>query len=88
MHDTAWRDSARPVRFYRIDARLAALFAAWILWPSPATTLAALAALAAFGLAEARGYRLEAALRALRRRLAGRRRALQPWRSRRFTDFG
>ncbi len=88
MEDLAWRDSARPIRFYVLDARLLALVTVWIFWPSMTTTLMVFAALAAFRFAESRGFRLKAALRALRARLAGKRRALQSRRSRRFVDFG
>lgn len=75
MEDMTWRDSARPVRF-------------WIFWPSVITTSVVVFLIAAFRFAEARGYRLEAALRALRALVAGRRHALQPSRSRSFVDFG
>ena len=88
MRESTWRDSARPVRFYMFDARLLALVTLWIFWPSLATTALVAVALAGFRIAEARGYRLEAALRALRAACAGRRRALAPGRSRRFADLG
>ena len=83
-----WRDSARAVRFYVFDARLLLPAALLVLWPNWATLALLLAGLVAFRVAEARGYRLSAALRAVRARLAGRREALSPLRHRRFTDFG
>ena len=83
-----WRDSARPVRVYFFDARLLLPAALWIFWPSIISTAVLVAGLVAFRLAETKGYRLSAAVRAVRARLAGRREALSPLRRRRFTDFG
>ena len=88
MEDMTWRDSARPVRFWIFDWRLLVALVIWIFWPSLITTSVVLLLIAVFRFAEARGYRLEAALRAMRARFAGRRRALQPSRSRSFVDFG
>ena len=86
MREVAWRDSMRPVRFFVFDARLLFLFAPWLFHPSWPTTAALLAAIAALRVAEARGYRLATAIRAVRARLAGRRPAL--YRVRRFADYG
>ena len=61
-----WRDSMRPVRFYPIDARLLVLVVLWLFLPSWWTTAAVVLAVAALRVAEARGYRLHAALRAVR----------------------
>ena len=83
-----WRDSARPVRIWAFDARLVLPAALLVLWPSLATAALLLLTLAAFRIAEARGYRLAAALRAVRRAAAGSPEALSPMRRRRFTDFG
>ena len=83
-----WRDTMRPVRIYMFDARLLALATVWIFLPSWWTTAVLLAAAIGLRIAEARGYGLPAALRALRARSAGRRRALEGWRTRRFVDFG
>ena len=88
MEDLTWRDSARPVRFWIFDWGLLVALVIWIFWPSLATTSVVLIGIIAFRFAEARGYRLEAALRALRALSAGRRHALQPSRSRSFVDFG
>ena len=78
----------RPVRFYVFDARLLLLAAPWLFLPDWWTTGIVLAAALACRAVEARGYRLRAAIRALRSLAAGRRRALYAARLRRFTDFG
>ena len=78
----------RPVRFYLIDARLLVLLVLWLFLPSWWTTGAVVVAVAALRIAEARGYRLRAALRAVRVLSAGGRPALQARRVRRFVDFG
>lgn len=83
-----WRDSARPVRLYILDARLMAPAALWLFWPTWWTTAALALLIVLFRLAEARGYRLNAALRAVRSALAGRADGIAPTRIRRFTDFG
>ena len=83
-----WRDTMRPVRFYLIDARLLALVVLWLFLPSWWTTAAVVVAVAGLRVAEARGYRLHAALRAVRAQCAGRRTALHARRMRRFVDFG
>ena len=84
----AWRDSMRPVRFYVFDARLLILALPWLFLPNWWTTAVVAAAMLACRAAEARGYRLRAAVRALRSLSAGRRRALHAARLHRFTDFG
>ena len=86
--EVSWRDTMRPVRFYLFDARLLVLFVIWIFIPSWWTTGLVILAMAVFRMAEARGYRFRAALRAVRARAAGERRALYPERLRRFVDFG
>ena len=83
-----WRDTMRPVRFYTFDARLLALLVLWLFAPAWWTTAAVVLAASALRVAEARGYRLHAALRALRAWTAGRRTALHARRLRRFVDFG
>ncbi len=83
-----WRDTMRPVRLYWIDARLLVLLVLWIFVPAWWTTALAATAMIAFRLAEARGYRPQAALRALRARAAGRRPALHFRHVRWFVDFG
>ncbi len=84
----AWRDSMRPVRAWVFDARLLILALPWLFLPNWWTTAIVAAAMLACRAAEARGYRLAAAVRALRALSAGRRRALYAARLHRFTDFG
>ena len=84
----AWRDSMRPVRAWLFDARLLILALPWLFLPTWWTTALVAAAMLACRAAEARGYRLTAAVRALRSLSAGRRRALHAARLRCFTDFG
>ena len=86
--EVAWRDSMRPVRFYVFDARLLLLAGPWLFLPEWWTTGIVAAAALACRAVEARGYRLPAAMRALRALSAGRRRAFHAARIRRFTDFG
>ena len=83
-----WRDTMRPVRFYVIDARLLVLLTVWLFVPAWWTTSAVLIAAVALRVAEARGYRLQAAFRAVRALSAGGRPALHAGRARRFVDFG
>ena len=83
-----WRDSARRPRLWGVDARLPAALAVWVLWPNRWSFLAALLAIAFLAVAEWRGYRPGAALRAIRRRLAGEPRALDWRRCRRAVDYG
>ena len=83
-----WRDTMRPVRFYTIDARLLVLLVLWLFVPAWWTTAVVVLAVTALRIAEARGYRLHAALRAVRALTAGRRPALHARRVRRFVDFG
>ena len=83
-----WRDTMRPVRFYFMDARLLALLVLWLFVPAWWTTAAVVLAVVALRVAEARGYRLQAALRAVRARSAGERPALHARRVRHFVDFG
>jgi len=87
MGEVVWRDSARPVRIGPFDARLAVLVLFLLLKPGLATLGMLLTAAVAFRVAEARGYRLRAAIRRMRALLAGRRRALHLDRYRRFADL-
>ena len=86
--EVPWRDTMRPVRFYVFDARLLLLAVPWLFLPGWWTTAAVVAAALACRAAEARGYRLRAAVRALRALSAGRRRALHAGRYGRFRDLG
>ena len=83
-----WRDSMRPVRFYVFDARLLVLFMVWVFLPSWWTTAVVVGAAVGFRIAEARGYRLRAAIRAVRVWSAGERHAVFGSCAHRFTDFG
>ena len=83
-----WRDTMRPVRFYMIDAKLLIPATLWLFVPTWWTTAAVVLTAVAFRVAEARGYRLGAAARAVRARTAGRRHALHARRTRRFVEFG
>ena len=78
----------RPVRIYAFDARLLLLLGFWVLWPAWSTTVLLVAAVIGLRIAEARGYRLPAALRAVRCWAAGSRAGLYSSRERRFVDFG
>ncbi len=88
METIPWRDSARPVRLWIVDARLLLPAALWLFWPTWATTAVLVVLVVLFRVAEARGWRLTAALKALRVALAGRPGGIAPTRVRRFTDFG
>ena len=88
MEHIAWRDTMRPIRFYAFDARLTVLVTMWLFVPNLWTTLLVLTAAIIIRIAESRGYRLAAVLRAFRAGLAGRRPALHARHVRRFVDFG
>ncbi len=87
MGDVVWRDSARPVRIGPFDARLAVLVFFLLLKPGLVTLFLLLGTSVAFRVAEARGYRLRAAVRRIRALLAGRRRALHLDGYRRLADL-
>ena len=87
MEALVWRDSARAVRIWGFDARLALLAFAWLFWPSIATTVLLLMSFLAFWMAERRGYRLRAAIRRIRAASCRGRHALFHDRYRRFADL-
>ena len=87
MDGVVWRDSARPVRIGLFDARLGVLLFLVLLKPGLMTLTLLLGTAVAFRVAEARGYRLGAAIRRIRALFAGRRRALHLERYRRFADL-
>ena len=87
MEQLVWRDSARAVRIWGFDARLAVLTFAWLFWPNIATTVLLLLAFVGFRVAEKRGYRLKAAIRRVRAASCRGRRALFLDRYRRFADL-
>ena len=78
----------RSPKLYFIDLRLFALMLVWAFWPRLWTLVPVLAVMGFLAVVGHRGYRPAAALRALRRRLAGRPRALAPRRYRRLVDYG
>ena len=83
-----WRDSMRSPRLYFIDVRLLLMLLVWVFWPRLATLVPALIAIVFLVVVGYRGYRPWAALRAVRRSLAGTPRALSPRRYRRMLDYG
>ncbi|MDD9982729.1 MAG: IcmT/TraK family protein [Gammaproteobacteria bacterium] len=83
-----WRDSMRSPKLYFIDVRLLLLLLLWAFWPRVVTFVPVVVAIVFLMVAGYRGYRPGAALRAVRRRLAGPPRALSPRRYRRIVDFG
>ena len=87
MEGLVWRDSARAVRIWGFDARLALMTFAWLFWPNIATTALLLLAFLGCWAAEKRGYRLGAAIRRVRAASCCGRRALYLDRYRRFADL-
>ena len=83
-----WRDSMRSPRLYFIDVRLLLMLVVWVFWPRIVTLVPALLAIVFLVVVGYRGYRPWAALRAVRRWLAGPPRALSPRRYRRMLDYG
>lgn len=86
--ERSWRDAMRPVRLGPFDARLLAFALPAAFFPGWWTISAAVLAWLAFRAAEARGYRVPAAVRALRAAMAGGRRAVHRRRLRRALDYG
>ena len=80
----SWRDSARPARVMGIDARPLVMMFVLVFFPYLVTLAAFLVAVIGFRVAEARGYRVRAAVRGVRALLAGRRYALHLEHYRRF----
>lgn len=78
----------RSPKLYFIDLRLFLLMVAWAFWPRAWTLVPVLAVMAFLVVAGHKGYRPGAAVRAIRRRAAGRPRALAPRRYRRIVDYG
>lgn len=77
--DTAWRDSARPARFFFFDARAAfplLLFLLHIRWW---TFILAVIATGFFAFLEHKGFTVVVFLRWLRNVLAGPRKTASPW---------
>lgn len=83
-----WRNSGRRPRLWGMDARLPAALFAWVLVPRLWVFLLAVGAVGFLAGADLYGYRPGAALRALRRLLAGPARALGRPAIRRAVDCG
>ena len=83
-----WRDSARRPRLFGVDGRLPLALGVWVLWPNWATFAGAVAVMSFLVVAELRGYRPGAALRAVRRLAAGEARAWDWRRYRQSVDYG
>ena len=88
MKELQWRDSMRSPKLYFVDLRLFVLLLAWVFWPRVWTLVPVLAVIAFLVVVEHKGYRPGAAVRALRRRVAGRPRAWVGRRYRRWVDYG
>lgn len=87
--DVHWRNSQKPVRFFFVDARSAIATFLFLLHARAWTFDLALLVIAIFWLFERRGLTFEAALRALRSWIVGRRRPATLAMSRRsWIDFG
>ena len=71
-----------------IDLRLFVLMLAWAIWPRVVTLVPVVVVMAFLVIVGHKGYRPGAALRALRRWVAGPPRALSPRRYRRIVDYG
>ena len=78
----------RAPQLYFIDLRLFVLMLAWAFWPRLWTLVPVLVVMGFLVVVGHKGYRPGAALRALRRWVVGRPRALAPRRYRRIVDYG
>ncbi len=83
-----WRDSMRPVKLAVFDARIFTCFFVWFLVPAKAVFFAVVIAVLFLIGASRKGYTPEAARRAIRCVLAGRRYACFHSRYRRRVDYG
>ena len=78
----------RSPKLYFVDLRLFVLLLAWVFWPRLWTLVPVVAVIAFLVVVDHKGYRPGAAVRALRRRVAGRPRAWVGRRYRRWVDYG
>lgn len=78
----------RSPKLYFVDLRLFLLLLAWVFWPRLWTLVPVLAVIAFLVVVDHKGYRPGAAVRAVRRRVAGRPRAWVGRRYRRWVDYG
>lgn len=84
-----WRNSMRPARFFKLDARAALPFCVLLVYFRPITLVITFLVTATFWWLERKGLTFPAALRALRVWIIGLGRpALSLIRHRRMTDFG
>ena len=88
MKAIQWRDSMRSPKLWVVDLRLFVLLLVWVFWPRVWTLVPVLCAMGFLVVVGHKGYRPGAALRALRRRVAGPVRAWAPRRYRRTVDYG
>lgn len=74
-----WRDSARPARFFFIDAKAAFPFFLFLIHIKIWTLVAAVIAMSFFTLINKFGYSVEVFLRIFRTYIAGSRKMAIPW---------
>ena len=78
----------RSPKLYFVDLRLFVLLLVWVFWPRVWTLVPVLCVMGFLVVVGLKGYRPGAALRAVRRRVAGPARAWAPRRYRRMVDYG
>jgi intracellular multiplication protein IcmT len=87
--DLHWRNTQKPARFFALDARASITTIFFLAHAKMWTFVLAIVVMVIFWFFERRGLTFDAALRAFRSWLVGRRRpALRPGTSRNWTDFG
>lgn len=74
-----WRDSARPARFFLVDARAALPLVLWLLHIRWWTFFIAIGAMFFFGLVERYGFTVPTFIRTIRTILAGPHKTASPW---------
>ena len=83
-----WRDTMRPVRFFKFDARAAIPFFVLLVYFRIVTVVLTIVITLIFWFLEKRGLTFSSALRSLRTWLIGDRRpAFMPYRHRRMRDY-
>lgn len=88
MKEIQWRDTMRSPQLYFVDLRLFVLMLAWAFWPRLWTLVPVVLVMGFLVIAGHKGYRPGAAVRAVRRWMAGPPRAFSPRRYRRIVDYG
>jgi intracellular multiplication protein IcmT len=87
--DLHWRNTQKPARFFALDARAFAAIFLFLVHARLWTFVLAIVVMLAFWIFERRGLTFEAALRAIRSWILGRRRPATLDSTRRsWTDFG